>query len=90
MELFKQLAACVQALQRLCTGQQLAAPSFAPLLAAARAAKTADPLPPPKAIAQLDRIVELVQGAPKATKRQSGEGGQGGGSAKKKARVVRQ
>jgi hypothetical protein len=48
-------------------------PSYTPLLAAARIAKTSDPLPPPKAIAQLDRIIEMLRDT--ARKRASGGDG---------------
>jgi len=79
-EMVKQLAGCVAALLRLCAAQQLPLPGCAQLLAAARAAKIADPLPPPSALAQLDRIIEAVRVA----------GAAGGaappGSGKKRAR----
>ena len=72
-------AGCGGALGPLCAGQELALTGWAQLLAAARAAKTADPLPPPSALAQLDRIIEAVRVAGAA-------GGAVPSSGKKRAR----
>ena len=86
-ELYKHAVGCTQALLRLCQDQQL---DTAPLRAAAAAAKTADPLPPPKAIGQLDRLVAVVQQAGGGGGVKRTKGGAAGDAPKQKKHKVQQ
>ena len=66
VEVHKQAVQAADALRRFCAGQNIALPAaeVAALRAAAVAAKSADPLPPPKVAAQFDRLLAAFAGAP--------------------------
>lgn len=72
VEVHKQAVQAADALRRFCAGQNIALPAaeVAALRAAAVAAKSADPLPPPKVAAQFDRLLAAFAGAPAGGKRQ--------------------
>ena len=73
VEVHKQAALCAESLRRFCAAQGVALPAAetAALRSAVVAAKSGDPLPPPKLVGHLDRLLAGIGGAAAGSKRAS-------------------